>query len=415
MNRKQFAVVAAIGCSVLVLIMAGITTLFFFVVTNARQMATPVAEATSASVTQTVQEAAPTFTLPVQPTQSGEISGIMSPQRLLATEPGYLADLYNQVNPGVVNIQVTIMSGGTTSGAAGSGFIIDTDGHIVTNNHVVENADFVTVVFYNGIEAEAQIIGTDADSDLAIVKVDSLSGNAHPLSLGDSDQVQIGEWAVAIGNPFALAGSMTLGIVSAVGRTIPSGVAQYSIPQAIQTDAAINPGNSGGPLLNLDGEVIGVNAQIASGGSNASAGVGFAIPSNIVKRVSPSLIQNGSYQWPWLGIEGGSLSLLIAEANDLSTQQGAYINSVAIGSPAANVGLQGSTGTTIANGVQLPVGGDVVIKINEKSINNMSDLLTEIALQNSGDEIELTILRNGQQQKVPVTLTARPSASATGQ
>lgn len=319
-----------------------------------------------------------------------------------------LIALYQQLHPGVVSIQVHIQQGGTSGEAAGSGFILDDEGHILTNNHVVANATQVTVVFYDGIEAHARIIGTDANSDLAVIRVDKLPEGAHPLPLGDSDQVQVGEWVVAIGNPFALDSSMSVGIVSAVGRTIPS-LTSFSIPQAIQTDAAINPGNSGGPLVDLKGQVIGVNAQIETGGTTrANAGVGFAIPSNIARHVVPSLIESGSYAWPWLGVEGGSVNLAIMQANGLDTQQGAYINSVVAGGPAAQAGLHGSTGTRQIDGLDVPMGGDVVVEVDGRPIPDFGSLLVDTAFRQPGDIIELTVLRNGQRLQLVVTLGARP-------
>jgi len=205
----------------------------------------------------------------------------------------------DNMNPGVVNIQVFV-DGALGGQGAGSGFILDEAGHIVTNNHVVDQADAVTVIFYNGFEANAEIIGLDDDSDLAVLQVEEMAGGAIPLPLGDSNQLSAGQWVVAIGNPFSLGGSITLGIVSAVGRSIPSGVTPFAIPEAIQTDAAINPGNSGGPLLNLQGQVVGVNAQIRTTGVvPANSGVGFAVPVNVVRQVVPVLIAQGQYQWPW--------------------------------------------------------------------------------------------------------------------
>ena len=275
-------------------------------------------------------------------------------------------------------------------------------------NHVVADALQVTVIFYNGFEANAEIVGTDADSDLAVVKVDSLVEGAHPLPLGDSDLVEVGEWVIAIGNPFSLGGSMSLGIVSAKGRSIPSGVAGFVIPEAIQTDAAINPGNSGGPLLNLKGEVIGINAQIASGSSGAGSGVGFAIPSNIIRRVVPVLITDGAYEWPWLGVEGADLNLMLQEANGLDVQQGAYINTVISGGPADKAGLMGSSGTRQVGAFSVPVGGDVVIKADGQSVNDFDDLLSIVASKEPGAVLRLTILRDGKQQEITATLEARP-------
>jgi 2-alkenal reductase len=316
-----------------------------------------------------------------------------------------LIQLHDRLNPGVVNINVIVSRQGQFGQGAGSGFIIDDQGHIVTNNHVIEGATQVTVVFFNGFESEAQVIGADPDSDLAVVQVNNVPNNAHPLELGDSDKVQVGEWVIAIGNPFGQTSSMTVGIVSATGRLLESGVANYSIPQGIQTDAAINPGNSGGPLLNMLGEVIGVNAQIQTGGVAANAGVGFAIPSNVVRHVVPTLIQEGVFQWPYLGVSGGPVNLFIAQANNLQTQQGAYIDSVTPGGPAAQAGLRGTQSTTQEG---IPVGGDVVVAANGQPINSFQDLLAVVAFSRPGDTLDLTIVRNSQQRNVTVTLAPRP-------
>jgi 2-alkenal reductase len=343
----------------------------------------------------------PTFTIPPRTPGAGPELGSM--------ESGDLAALYAEVNPGVVSIQVFVQREGATGEGAGSGFVLDDDGHIVTNNHVVAGAQRITVVFYDGSEEGATIVGTDDDSDLAVIQVDTLPADVHPLVIGDSDQVEVGEWVVAIGNPFSLGGSMTLGIVSAIGRSIPSGVARFVIPEAIQTDAAINPGNSGGPLLDLQGRVIGVNAQIASGGAQASAGVGFAIPSNVVRRVAPVLIESGAYVWPWLGVEGTSLNLLLQQANDIEGQRGAYISLVISGGPAEAAGLQGSSGTVQVDEFTVPVGGDVVIEAGGETVNDFDDLLAIVASRNPGDALELVILRDGERQEVTVTLEPRPA------
>ena len=327
-----------------------------------------------------------------------------------AIEGEALVALYRQLTPGVVNIQVVMEQLGQTGQGAGSGFILDRDGHIVTNNHVVSGATRVTVLFYDGTEERAEIVGTDADSDLAVIRVDRLPDGAHPLPLGDSSQVAAGEWVVAIGNPFGLGGSMTVGIISALGRTIPSGATPFSIPEVLQTDAAINPGNSGGPLLNLRGEVIGVNAQIATaGGVRANAGVGFAIPVNVVKLVAPALIREGAYIWPWLGVQGTSVNLAIAEANELSTQRGAYIDGVVAGSPAAGAGLRGSRGARSISGLRVPMGGDVVTAVDGRPVDDFADLLAEIAFSRPGDSVTLTILRDGRTLSVNVTLAPRPA------
>ena len=322
----------------------------------------------------------------------------------------FLSQLYKTVSPGVVSINVLVNNAGQSGQAAGSGFIIDEAGHIVTNNHVVENATLVIVVFEDGSESKANVVGTDPYSDLAVVQVDQLPDSAMPLPIGDSDTIVTGDWVVAIGNPFGLNSSMSLGIVSAVGRTIPASNS-FSIPEAIQTDAAINPGNSGGPLLNLKGQVVGVNAQIASNGVRANAGVGFSIPSNIVRRVVPTLIDTGTFQWPWLGIEGTSVNLFIAQANNVSVEKGAYVVNVVPGGPADQAGLQGGAELTSVNGIDVPTGGDIITAANGETIDDYTELLTMIANQEPGTNMELTILRNGQEQTVTVNLGPRPSSS----
>ena len=321
-----------------------------------------------------------------------------------------LIELYRELEPGVVAIQAYVERGGIMGSGSGSGFILDDQGHIITNEHVVTDATRVIIVFFDGYSVNATVLGTDVDSDLAVLKVDELPANVHPLPLGDSDQVVPGEWVVAIGNPFGLQNTITFGIVSAVGRMIPARVGAFSIPQAIQTDAAINPGNSGGPLINLAGEVIGVNAQIITGGATpANAGVGFALPVNIVRRVAPVLMQGEAYPWPWVGISGASLNLLIAEGNNLPIQQGAYISEVVAGGPAEAAGLRGSTGVTQVDGITVPVGGDVVIRANGEPIIDFADLLETVAFSSPGDQVDLVILREGREMQVSVRLEPRPA------
>jgi 2-alkenal reductase len=401
MNRRQFAWTAGIGCGVLfVLLVAGVAALLILPLgllpvqrtTTQQPMLTPVPGAVETQVV------VPTLT--PSPASQGT--------QALLQEPSFV-DLHSQVNPGVVNIQVFIQQGGTTGAGAGSGFILDNQGHIVTNNHVVADASRVSVTFFDGSESWAQVVGTDPYSDLAVIHVDSLPQGAHPLPLGDSDQVQVGEWVVAMGNPFALGSSMTVGIVSAVGRLIPSGATTFSIPQAIQTDAAINPGNSGGPLIDLQGNVVGVNAQIASGSGGSNSGVGFAIPANIVRRVTPALIASGSFQWPWLGIRGDSVSLLVQQANDLPADTGAYVHEVIAGGPAEAAGLQGSTGSQQILGLEVPVGGDVVLEADGQAVKDFAALLDAVSSKSPGDRMVLVILRGGQRREVTVQLAPRPS------
>jgi 2-alkenal reductase len=292
----------------------------------------------------------------------------------------------------------------------GSGFLYDNQGRIVTNNHVVENAIRVEVTFSNGTTQDARILGVDPESDLAVLEVAMAPSEIEPLPLGDSSALQVGQTVAAIGNPFGLEGTLTTGIVSSVGRVVPSGLSQFSIPQVIQTDAAINPGNSGGPLLNLNGEVVGVNTQILTGdGSRANSGVGFSVPANIIRRVVPSLIADGSYTWPWLGVRGGTVSATIAKANDLGELRGAYIAEVLPNGPAAEAGLRGAERETEVDGLTVPVGGDVVKAVDGQAIVSFDDLLEYIALRSEvGQTLKLTIIRDGQEQTIEVTLEARP-------
>jgi S1-C subfamily serine protease len=406
-NDRRFWLIAGLGCATVVILVALAGGALFLVLPGAFGRSTQ-----GAQVQPTVSAAPPATLVPGLPATQAAVptlTPVPSSGSASAAEEAF-TPLYQQAEPGVVNIQVYIQQQGVQGQGAGSGFILDNEGHIVTNNHVVADASLITVVFFDGFQAQAQTVGLDPDSDLAVIKVDQLPDNVHPLSLGDSDAVQVGEWVAAIGNPFALGSSLTVGVVSAVGRTIASGATPFSIPQAIQTDAAINPGNSGGPLLNLNGDVIGVNAQIATGGtSNTNSGVGFAIPVNIVRRVAPVLIDTGTYAWPWLGIRGGSVNLFIQEANHLPTERGAYIDSVE-GGPAQEVGLRGSTGSQSVLGLDgVPTGGDVITAIDGNPIVDYSDLQIAIAQHEPGDTITLSILRNGQEQQVDVTLQARPA------
>ena len=302
----------------------------------------------------------------------------------------------------------------------GSGFVYDTEGHIITNNHVVANAIRVTVVFSDDTEAEAEVIGTDPGSDLAVIKVDVDPDRLHPVTIGNSDELQVGQLVAAIGNPFGLAGSMTTGIISGLGRSLPSGASApnggtFTIPEIIQTDTAINPGNSGGPLLNLSGEVIGVNTAIQTNGLTLGAtpsfgGISYVVPSNIVTQVVPQLIENGEIVYPWLGISGTTLDDDLARAMDLPVEQnGVLVFQVIEGSPAAEAGLRGSDEQITINGLGAVIGGDVITKMNDQVINNFEDLLTYIVRQTSiGQTVTLEIIRDGETQTIEVTLQARP-------
>ncbi len=310
-----------------------------------------------------------------------------------------LTRVYEVSNPAVVYIIVPPFS-------SGSGFVYDTAGHIVTNSHVVTNGRTFEVVFANGERRAANLVGADADSDLAVLKVADLPDGIAPLPLAQPGTIQVGQFAVAIGNPFGEQGSMTLGIISALGRSLPSqrsamGSA-YSLPEVVQTDAPINPGNSGGPLLNLRGEVIGVNSAIAST-SGASSGVGFAIPVQAVRQIVPSLIENGRYVYPYMGAGfDDEISLAEKEQYGLSQTRGAYVLSVMPDSPAARAGLVAADPNTRR-------GGDLIVAIDNQAINNFSDLNAYLVFHTKvGQTIEITLIRNGTERTIELTLGERP-------
>jgi 2-alkenal reductase len=352
---------------------------------------------------------------------------VVSSQSSIDPESEMLRSLYAKINPSVVSINVRISGGSSTTlgipgrqggqqpfaYAAGSGFVYDSNGDIVTNAHVVDGADQIEVTFSDDNQMHASLVGIDLDSDLAVIKVQGDASKYAPLSLADSSAAQVGDQVVAIGNPFTRAGTMTQGIVSGVHRSV-EGTAQfqnatYLIPDAIQTDAALNPGNSGGPLLDTNGEVIGVNEQIASD-VQQSSGVSFAIPSNLVKQVADALIKNGKIDHAWLGISGGSLSLDVDEALKLPTDmRGAYVASVQPGSPAANAGIQGGTNLTNVDGGNVAVGGDIIQAVDGQPVHNFDDLTSYLFTKTQvGQTVKLTVLRGGKTMDVPVTLRARP-------
>jgi S1-C subfamily serine protease len=341
---------------------------------------------------------------------------------------GRLTEIYNSTNPAVVNIRVLAQRTGSMGGQApvaqgeGSGFVWDSQGHIVTNNHVVDGAQRVTVTFADGTAIPATVVGTDPESDLAVVKVNPGAVKLQPISVGDSTSVKVGQFVVAIGNPFGLEGSMSFGIVSALGRSLPaSGESavtsqgpSYTIPDIIQTDAPVNPGNSGGVLLDLAGNLIGVPSAIESP-VRGSAGVGFAIPSAIVKQVVPELIQSGKFAHPWIGISGGTLSPEIAQAMGLSeTQRGALVASVSKDSPADQAGLIGNARSATIDGQEVQVGGDVITAIEGQPVKRFEDLVTYLARNGKvGQTVKLTILRDGQPRALSLTLAARPTTQTT--
>ena len=330
-----------------------------------------------------------------------------------ASLEGSLEALYEEYSPGVVSLQFVTNEGG----GQGTGFVIDKEGHIVTNSHVASDATDMEVHFPSGLKVYGTVIGADLDSDLAVVKVEVDPDLLVPLPLGDSNAIKVGQTVVAIGNPFGLSGTMTVGIISARGRVLDSmrqtGTGTYySSGDTIQTDALINPGNSGGPLLNLNGEVIGVNRAIQTAGMSitggaVNTGIGFAISSNTVRRVVPALIETGSYAYPYLGLSSYSnMSLGMIEALDLPMSTGAYVDSVVPGGPADEAGIRGGTQSTQIQG--LARGGDLIIAVDGIEIKDFSELMSYLVLETSvGEEIVLTVIRNGDTMDIPVILGQR--------
>ena len=299
--------------------------------------------------------------------------------------------------------------GGT---ATGSGFVIDNEGHVLTNNHVVEGADEITVKLgESDTPRTAEVVGADPSNDLALLKVDAPASELHPLKLGNSSQVEVGDPVVAIGNPFGLDRTVTAGIVSALQRQIqaPDG---FSISNVIQTDAAINPGNSGGPLINSAGEVIGINSQIETGGSgNGNVGIGFSIPINTAKAEIQSLIENGEVEHAYLGISGGDITPELAQDLNLPVEEGVIVQEVVKDGPADKAGIQGSTKSASIEGVEIGLGGDIITEIDGQKIKDMEQVVTMVGEAKPGDEFEITLLREGKEKKATVTLGKRPSST----
>ena len=292
----------------------------------------------------------------------------------------------------------------------GSGFAWDDKGHIVTNYHVIVNADSVTVVLADGTELEAVVLGGDPDSDLAVLGVTIAEGTLQPIPLGDSDNLQVGQMVSAIGNPFGQEFTLTSGIVSALGRTIRSGNSLFSIPEVIQTDAAINPGNSGGPLLDRQGRVIGINTQIITR-SGSSAGVGFAVPINTAKQVIPVLIEEGRYEYAWLGISGNDVDAEVAELMGFPEgTRGALVVEVTNDGPADEAGLVGGDQTVTVRGRSFRLGGDVIVGIDGILVESLDDVILYLNRSTCpNDEIVLDIIRDNQSLQITVELGTRPT------
>jgi S1-C subfamily serine protease len=295
--------------------------------------------------------------------------------------------------------------------ATGSGIVIDNEGHVLTNNHVVEGATKIEVKLgSSNAEHTAEVVGTDPASDIALLKVEAPANQLHPLALGDSSKVRVGDPVVAIGNPFGLDRTVTAGIVSALQRQIqaPNG---FSISHVIQTDAAINPGNSGGPLIDSNGEVIGINSQIETGGGgNGNVGIGFAIPINTAREVANEIEKNGKVEHAYMGINGATITPALATAVNLPVSKGVLVAEVVKGGPADKAGLKGGSTEATIEGAKFQLGGDIITEVNGEPIDSMEEVIEAVDAAKPGDKMELTILRHGETKKIDVTLGNRPDS-----
>jgi serine protease Do len=298
--------------------------------------------------------------------------------------------------------------------ALGSGFVYDQDGHILTNYHVISDPNSVEVTFVDGDSYSAKVIGQDPYSDIAVLQItdDGFQKHIPPLKAANSSALQVGEQVIAIGNPFGLSGTLTSGVISQMGRVLPNDITGYSISNIIQTDAAINPGNSGGPLLNTKGEMVGVNTAIFSN-TGVYSGVGFAIPSNMVQKVVSSLLKNGSYEHPYMGITGITVSPEISNATHLNDTKGILVVDITADSPADKAGIRGGDVLTTVDGQDIRLGGDIIVAIDNQSVRAMEDLLSYLEEKKAvGDNIELSVIRDGKTQHIDMILTARPTQGA---
>lgn len=337
--------------------------------------------------------------------QVGQVSTVQASNSELA-----LPDLFVKVEKSVVQITDSDETDPLDS-RLGSGFVYDNNGHIITNNHVISGGGRLDITFLDGTVYRASLIGSDPFTDLAVLYAGEVpQEKLIPLPLGDSSGVRVGEQVAAIGNPFGLSGSMSAGIISGVGRLIPAQEAgDFSIPDVIQTDAPINPGNSGGPLLNMKGEVIGINSAIYSS-TGQFAGVGFAIPSDTMTKVVPSLITTGSFKHPWLGVAGRDMTPGIADRLGLEEPRGFVVMDLVAGSPAELAGIRAGDEETTIDGVPVKLGGDVIVGVDNKTVRKIDDILVSLQREKAvGGELQLTILRDGQEMNITAVLGARPS------
>ena len=320
-----------------------------------------------------------------------------------------LIQIFERTEEGVVQVNVHRTSDVIGANGVGSGFVFDKNGHIITNEHVVQNSDIITVTFLDGRSYNAEVVGVDAATDIAVIKVNADPTLLKPIHIGDSSNLKVGMAVSAIGNPFGLSGTMTSGIVSALGRLLPQDTG-FSIPDVIQTDAAINPGNSGGPLLNSRAEVVGINTAIQSG-TGEFTGVGFSIPSNTIAKIVPKLISDGVFIHPWVGISGRDIDPALAATLNLVDARGFLVVNVVEGSPADKAGLKGSDETKEVDGVEYPFGGDVILAVDGKVVRKIDDILIHLQRYKSvGDEMVLEVLRDGRVTNFVVELDERPNS-----
>jgi S1-C subfamily serine protease len=320
-----------------------------------------------------------------------------------------VGDIYDRTAPGVVFIE-------GNNGASGSGFVIDTEGHVITNAHVVEGTSHIDVTLeHDGDPVSAEVVGTDPSTDIAVLKVDADSADLHPLPLGEASGVEVGDPVVAIGNPFGLDRTVTSGIVSALQRQI-SAPNNFTISDVIQTDAPINPGNSGGPLIDAGGRVIGVNSQIATGGSgNGSVGIGFAVPVDTVRDVAEQILASGEVEHAYAGLTLADLDPRIANVLNLSVDSGALVQDVEPGGPADEAGVRAGRGQVTLGNSQLRAGGDVIVAIDGEPVDSADDVISAVNERQPGDELTLEVVREGEHLDLTLTLGNRPaSASSAG-
>jgi len=321
-----------------------------------------------------------------------------------------LSEIFEKTEPGVVRVNVQRINSVDGVGGIGSGFVFDKKGHIITNAHVVNDATKVVVTFLDGRSYNAEIVGADEYTDIAVIKVNADFSLLQPVSLGDSSTLKVGEEITAIGNPFGLSGSMTSGIISQVGRLLPT-ENQYSIPDVIQTDAAINPGNSGGPLLNMMGGVVGINTAIQSN-TGSNTGVGFAIPSQTIAKIVPTLIEKGEYKHPWIGVSGRDIDPDLAKVLKVTDAIGFLIVAVVEDSPASKAGLIGSEKTIEVEGVNYPIGGDIIVAVDGIEVRQIDDILIHLQRAKSiGDEMVLEVLRDNRTTNITIILQERPNVN----